>query len=155
MTRHPDLVSICDLALNNYEEMRSSVLNVSYHIRKYVEGSLHVLFPNTIIPLYTMVSFSTIPYAQVIKRWNRQTYLLYGLAGGILGLLFLGARRMVASLSSGPLSIKSVKAANAPMVDASLLSIGSDVVHSTLSLSGMVARNTWKSISSIFGTTTQ
>ena len=66
--RNPDAEAICDLAMANYVEMRSSVTKVSYLIRKKVETVLHKVFPSLVIPLYSMVSFSRIPYAEAKRR---------------------------------------------------------------------------------------
>ena len=73
LTRNPDAEAMCDLALYNYEEMRSSVVQPGYLIRKRIEGTLHRFFPKSVIPLYTMVSFTRIPYSEVVRRWKRQT----------------------------------------------------------------------------------
>ncbi|KAI9329051.1 hypothetical protein BDR26DRAFT_909435 [Obelidium mucronatum] len=66
-TRNPDAEAICDLALNNYIEMRSSVTKLSYKMRKNLEGFLHRIFPQSVIPLYTMVSFTRIPYSKALS----------------------------------------------------------------------------------------
>ncbi|KAJ3106873.1 hypothetical protein HDU97_005360 [Phlyctochytrium planicorne] len=73
ITRHKDAVAICDLAMYNYVEMRSSVTKFSYLLRKKVEAFLHRWFPKSVIPLYTMVSFSRIPYSEAMERFNKQT----------------------------------------------------------------------------------
>ncbi|KAI9207346.1 uncharacterized protein BJ171DRAFT_561484 [Polychytrium aggregatum] len=73
--RHPDATAICDLALYNYQEMRSSVLEWSYLLRKAVEGWIYRRLPFLgIVPLYTMVSFTRIPYSEAVRRWKRQTH---------------------------------------------------------------------------------
>lgn len=72
-TRNPDAEAMCDLAMYNYIEMRSSVVDPGYLFRKKVEGFLHKLFPSVVIPLYTMVSFTRIPYSQAMARWKKQT----------------------------------------------------------------------------------
>ena len=72
-TRNPDAEAMCDLALYNYIEMRSSVVKPGYLFRKKVEGLLHRIFPETVIPLYTMVSFSRIPYSEALRRWKNQS----------------------------------------------------------------------------------
>lgn len=77
VTRATNTDAIVDLALDNYVEMRAKVVDPSYLIRKHLEGFLHRLFPSKVIPLYTMVSFTSIPYADVIKRWNKQTQWLH------------------------------------------------------------------------------
>lgn len=79
-TRHPDVTKMNDLAMHNYIEMRSSVTKLSYKLRKKIEGAAHRLFPNKVIPLYTMVSFTNIPYSQVVQRWERQSRWLNALA---------------------------------------------------------------------------
>ncbi|KAJ3155814.1 hypothetical protein HDU89_005372 [Geranomyces variabilis] len=71
--RNPDVEAMCDLAMYNYVEMRSSVTKAGYLFRKTVEGWLHRLFPTAVIPLYTMVSFSRIPYSEALRRWQRQS----------------------------------------------------------------------------------
>ncbi|KAJ2450859.1 kynurenine 3-monooxygenase, mitochondrial precursor [Coemansia sp. RSA 2336] len=75
--RSVDTSAIVDLALQNYVEMRAKVVDFAYLMRKCLEGMLHRLFPRQVIPLYTMVSFTSIPYAQVVQRWNQQTLWLH------------------------------------------------------------------------------
>ncbi|KAJ1839801.1 kynurenine 3-monooxygenase, mitochondrial precursor, partial [Coemansia sp. RSA 2703] len=53
-TRTSDASAIVDLALENYIEMRSRVVNYAYLFRKKLEGILHKFVPKTVIPLYTM-----------------------------------------------------------------------------------------------------
>ncbi|KAJ3389404.1 hypothetical protein HDU84_008735 [Entophlyctis sp. JEL0112] len=73
--RNPDAEAICDLAMDNYVEMRSSVTSWRYKTRKAVEGFLHRLMPTRVIPLYTMVSFSRIPYSQALQASHRRRAL--------------------------------------------------------------------------------
>ncbi|GAA5812052.1 hypothetical protein MFLAVUS_005501 [Mucor flavus] len=75
-TRVKDAHAICDLAMYNHYEMRSAVTSMRYLARRKLEGIIHSWFPRLIIPLYTMVSFTTIPYSQAIDRWHRQTHWL-------------------------------------------------------------------------------
>ncbi|KAJ2706601.1 kynurenine 3-monooxygenase, mitochondrial precursor [Coemansia sp. IMI 203386] len=72
-TRTEDAYAIVDLALENYVEMRSRVVDLAYLFRKHLEGLLHKIIPSRVIPLYTMVSFTSIPYSIVVRQWNRQT----------------------------------------------------------------------------------
>jgi kynurenine 3-monooxygenase len=74
--RVKDAHTICDLALYNYYEMRHAVTSVRFLARKKLEGVLHIIFPRLIIPLYTMVSFTTIPYSKVMDRWHKQSFWL-------------------------------------------------------------------------------
>ncbi|KAG9286583.1 hypothetical protein G9A89_005351 [Geosiphon pyriformis] len=74
--RHIDATTVCDLAMYNYLEMRSSVVSRRFLIQKKIEGWLHWWFPKRVIPLYTMVSFSTIRYSEVWRRWKLQEFLI-------------------------------------------------------------------------------
>ncbi|KAI8645472.1 hypothetical protein BD408DRAFT_338535 [Parasitella parasitica] len=74
--RVKDAHAICDLAMYNYYEMRHAVTSYKFLARKKLEGAIHSVFPRLIIPLYTMVSFSTLPYSKAIDRWHRQTHWL-------------------------------------------------------------------------------
>jgi kynurenine 3-monooxygenase len=60
----------------NYYEMRHAITDIRFLARKKLEGVIHSWFPRLIIPLYTMVSFSTLPYSQAIDRWHRQSHWL-------------------------------------------------------------------------------
>ncbi|KAJ1725277.1 kynurenine 3-monooxygenase, mitochondrial precursor [Coemansia erecta] len=76
-TRTSDASAIVDLALENYIEMRARVVDYAYLFRKKLEGILHRVVPTAVIPLYTMVSFTSIPYSTVVRQWNRQTKWLH------------------------------------------------------------------------------
>ncbi|PVU90822.1 hypothetical protein BB559_004413 [Furculomyces boomerangus] len=71
--RPRDSASMIDLAMHNYVEMRHSVSMLSYKIRNWIEKKLHLVFPKTIIPLYSMVSFSKMSYTNAVAQWNKQT----------------------------------------------------------------------------------
>ncbi|KAI9258476.1 hypothetical protein BY458DRAFT_535081 [Sporodiniella umbellata] len=72
-TRVKDAHAICDLALYNHYEMRHAVTSYRFLARKKLEGFLHRLFPSLVVPLYSMVSFSTLPYSVAVDRWHAQT----------------------------------------------------------------------------------
>lgn len=75
-TRNPDAEAMCDLAMYNYIEMRAHVNSKLYIMRKHLDNVLQWLFPRHWIPLYTMVTFSVIPYKEVIDRRKRQDEIL-------------------------------------------------------------------------------
>ncbi|XP_065051724.1 kynurenine 3-monooxygenase-like [Rhopilema esculentum] len=87
ITRNPDAEAICDLAMYNYIEMREHVNSKLFILRKYLDNFLYYLFPSRWIPLYTMVTFSTIPYHEVIERRKKQDKVL---SKAILSLLTFG-----------------------------------------------------------------
>ncbi|XP_074595031.1 kynurenine 3-monooxygenase cn [Brevipalpus obovatus] len=71
--------AICELALYNYIEMRDLVNSRSFILRKYFDNFMNRLLPNYWIPLYTMVTFSRIPYSECIRKRKQQDNLLgYG-----------------------------------------------------------------------------
>jgi len=94
--RNKDAEAICDLAMYNYIEMRSLVTSPAFLMKKKLFNFLHWVMPETFIPLYSMVSFSQIPYHTVIERSHWQdkvvkrtaitTALIAGM-GGVLAVL--------------------------------------------------------------------
>ena len=74
--RKPDADAIADLALYNYVEMRSKVASPAFLLRKKLERRLEKWFPRAWKPLYSMVTFSTIPYAEAMERAENQDRLL-------------------------------------------------------------------------------
>lgn len=74
--RKPNADAIADLALYNYVEMRSKVADETFLLRKALDRKLHELHPESWIPLYSMVTFSNIPYAEARERANRQSEIL-------------------------------------------------------------------------------
>jgi kynurenine 3-monooxygenase len=74
--RKPNADAIADLALYNYVEMRSKVADETFLLRKALDRKLHELHPETWIPLYSMVTFSNIPYAEARERADRQSDIL-------------------------------------------------------------------------------
>ncbi len=71
-SRKPDVDAIASLALSNFEEMRAKVRDDSFLERKRIEALLHEAYPEDWIPLYTMVTFSHIPYSDAMRRGQLQ-----------------------------------------------------------------------------------
>lgn len=92
-TRKADADAIADLALYNFVEMRDKVASPAFLWRKKLEKVLHKLAPNWWIPLYTMVTFTNLPYSEAQARAARQDrYLTLGLiVGAVLLSLALAA----------------------------------------------------------------
>lgn len=86
--RKPHTDVLADLAITNFREMRDKVASPGFLLRKRFEQLLHGLLPDWYLPLYSMISFSRIPYADALARAHRQwRIVLGGLA--LLGLLLL------------------------------------------------------------------
>ncbi|KAF9227520.1 FAD/NAD(P)-binding domain-containing protein [Gyrodon lividus] len=103
-TRHEDLVAICELAMDNYVEMRHSVTTPLYLFKKALDNMLYAIsnkvslesitpslgnvpFPTRKqtgwLPLYTMVTFRPdISYATARKKAAKQSAIL-SIAGRI------------------------------------------------------------------------
>ncbi len=60
----------------NYKEMRHLVTQRSYYWRKKIDNFLYRFIPNWWIPLYTMVTFTRIPYQQCLQLRRRQDKIL-------------------------------------------------------------------------------
>ncbi|XP_050404487.1 kynurenine 3-monooxygenase [Patella vulgata] len=74
--RHTDATAICDLAMYNYIEMRSAVNSKLFLLRKKMDNFLQKLFPNSWIPLYTMVSFTRTRYHECVARRAKQDKII-------------------------------------------------------------------------------
>ncbi len=74
--RKPDADAIADMALDNYVEMRSGVLDPEYLAKRNLALELERRHPEHLSPRYNMVMFSTMPYAEVKARSVRQAELL-------------------------------------------------------------------------------
>lgn len=64
--------ALAQLALDNYVEMRDKVGSRAFLRKKKWEQRLARWFPKRFLPLYSMVSFSTIPYADAVRRARAQ-----------------------------------------------------------------------------------
>ncbi|GME65950.1 Monooxygenase FAD-binding protein [Neofusicoccum parvum] len=87
--RRPDAHAINDLALRNYQEMRSDVRSPVYRLRKAVEERLSVWFPSLgIATQYSRVSFGNERYSVVEKVVEKQgKVLLAGMTGALVGTM--------------------------------------------------------------------
>ncbi|MBK8268609.1 MAG: FAD-dependent monooxygenase [Planctomycetes bacterium] len=68
--RHAD--AIADLALQNFIEMRDKVGDPAFLRKKKWEKRLHRWFPKSYTPLYEMVSFTRIGYADAVEKAQTQ-----------------------------------------------------------------------------------
>lgn len=99
--RRPNAEAIARMAQENFIEMRDKVASPAFRASKKVEHALERALPGRYMSRYEMVSFTTIPYAEVIERDRRQrSTLLAGAAaagavaaGAALGILARVARK--------------------------------------------------------------
>ena len=78
--RRTDTQAIAQMALENYTEMRDTVLDPGFVRRKSLSLELERRFPNRFIPRYAMVMFHPqIPYAEALRRGELQSRILMDL----------------------------------------------------------------------------
>ena len=75
-SRKPDTDAMCTLAMENFVEMRDLVADPKFLIRKKIEARLHEAFPDDWIPLYSMVTFTDIPYAEAYAQGKLQEAIM-------------------------------------------------------------------------------
>jgi kynurenine 3-monooxygenase len=84
--RKPDVDAIADMALDNYIEMRSSVADDRYLLRRELALELERRWPSAFTPRYSMVMFSTMPYAEAQRRARQQSAILEQLTDNVNSL---------------------------------------------------------------------
>lgn len=89
--RKPAGDALADLSLANYVEMRHKTATWTFVLQKRVEAVLAALFPGWWVPQYSMVSFTRIPYHEVLHRARRQDVALAWAARGIIAAVAAGA----------------------------------------------------------------
>jgi kynurenine 3-monooxygenase len=75
--RKPNTDALADLAINNFIEMRDKTASKTFRAKKKLDHLLEAALPGIYLPLYTMVTFTRIPYAQAARRAQRQDRVLY------------------------------------------------------------------------------
>ncbi len=80
--------ALADISIANFREMRDHAGSRAFRLGKGLEKALYRLWPSRFMPLYMMISFTRIPYAEALRIARRQRRLLRTL-GGAVGLLLL------------------------------------------------------------------
>jgi kynurenine 3-monooxygenase len=70
--------ALADLAISNFIEMRDKTASKIFRAKKKVDHLLEATLPGVYLPLYTMVTFTRIPYAEAARRAQRQDRIVYG-----------------------------------------------------------------------------
>jgi kynurenine 3-monooxygenase len=86
------------MALDNFVEMRDRVNSPVFRAKTAAQHALERVLPEHYVSRYELVSFTTMPYAQIparMHRQNRATALVATAAAGLLagGLTLRRARR--------------------------------------------------------------
>jgi kynurenine 3-monooxygenase len=77
--------ALANLAIENFIEMRDKTASKTFRAKKKLDHALEAALPGTYLPLYTMVTFTRMPYAKAAKRAQIQDGLVYA------GLLLIAA----------------------------------------------------------------
>lgn len=75
-TRKPDADAIADLAMRNFVEMRDLTGQPEFLLRKKIENRFAQKHPEKWLPLYSMVTFSHIPYSEALAQGARQDRIM-------------------------------------------------------------------------------
>ena len=89
--RKPNADALADLAIQNFVEMRDKTASPVFRAKKKLDHALETMLPGRYLPLYTMVSFTRIPYADAARRARRQDAIVYSVvaaaAVSVVGLV--------------------------------------------------------------------
>ncbi len=91
--------ALADLAIGNFIEMRDKTASKSFRTKKKLDHFLEAALPGIYLPLYTMVTFTRIPYAQAERRARIQNAIVYGalaLVAMAIAALAVFVRRAIA-----------------------------------------------------------
>jgi kynurenine 3-monooxygenase len=80
--------ALANLAVQNFIEMRDKTASKTFRAKKKLDHLLEGLLPGTYLPLYAMVTFTRIPYAEAARRARSQDNLIYG-ALAVLALILV------------------------------------------------------------------
>ncbi len=70
--------ALADLAVQNFIEMRDKTASRLFRAKKKLDHFLEGVLPGIYLPLYAMVSFTRIPYAEAARRARRQDRIVFG-----------------------------------------------------------------------------
>jgi len=79
--------ALANLAIGNFIEMRDKTASKTFRAKKKLDHALEAALPGKYLPLYTMVTFTRIPYAVAARRARLQDRILYTT---IIALLAIG-----------------------------------------------------------------
>ena len=78
--------ALADLAIGNFIEMRDKTASKTFRAKKKLDHALEAALPGIYLPLYTMVTFTRLPYAMAARRARIQDLLVYGSLFGLVAI---------------------------------------------------------------------
>jgi kynurenine 3-monooxygenase len=83
--------ALASLAIENFIEMRDKTASKAFRAKKKLDHFLEAALPGIYLPLYTMVTFTRIPYAEAARRARLQDRIVYAsliaIAAFLIGIL--------------------------------------------------------------------
>jgi kynurenine 3-monooxygenase len=70
--------ALANLAVENFIEMRDKTASRAFRAKKKLDHLLEGALPGMYLPLYTMVTFTRLPYAEAARRARLQDRIVYG-----------------------------------------------------------------------------
>ncbi len=98
--RKPNTDALADLAVQNFVEMRDKTGSRTFRAKKKLDHVLESLLPGIYLPLYTMVTFTRIPYAEAATRARRQDRIVYTIITLLVLLVLFGWLRLYLSYAN-------------------------------------------------------
>jgi kynurenine 3-monooxygenase len=89
--------ALADLAIGNFIEMRDKTASKTFRAKKKLDHTLEAALPGIYLPLYTMVTFTRMPYAKAAKRARIQDSLVYASVFLIAAILVAAMLWLVAT----------------------------------------------------------
>jgi kynurenine 3-monooxygenase len=89
--------ALADLAIGNFIEMRDKTASKTFRAKKKLDHALEAALPGIYLPLYTMVTFTRMPYAKAAKRAQMQDSLVYASLFVIAAVLLAALLWLVAT----------------------------------------------------------
>ncbi|MEO3824531.1 NAD(P)/FAD-dependent oxidoreductase [Actinomadura sp. B10D3] len=86
--------AIAEMALDNFVEMRDRVSSPVYRAKQAATHALERRLAGRYVSRYELVSFSTMPYAEIPARIRRQNLVLAAAVAGAAAAIGLGARAL-------------------------------------------------------------
>jgi kynurenine 3-monooxygenase len=83
--------ALASLAIENFIEMRDKTASKTFRAKKKLDHFLEAALPGIYVPLYTMVTFTRIPYAEAARRARVQDRIVFAsliaIAAFLIGIL--------------------------------------------------------------------
>jgi kynurenine 3-monooxygenase len=93
--RKENTEALANLAVQNFIEMRDKTASKAFRAKKKLDHLLEGVLPGIYLPLYTMVSFTRIPYSAGARRARLQDRIVYAGLAVLLLLAVVAAIRLI------------------------------------------------------------